>query len=88
VGFGSGCDSSICHQKSLHSGLHGVGTQEQRLSGKVDKEWLHFDHLCPLPSSVYILLIGKLQLLLDAVLDYLPNPSEVINYAFDNSKYV
>ena len=29
-----------------------------------------------------------MQLLLDGVLDYLPNPSEITNYAFDNTKLV
>lgn len=28
------------------------------------------------------------QLLLDAVIDFLPNPTEVTNYAIDNSVYV
>ena len=29
-----------------------------------------------------------MQLLLNGVLDYLPNPAEVTNYAFDNDKLV
>ena len=32
--------------------------------------------------------LTSLQLLLDGVLDYLPNPAEVTNYAFDNDKLV